>query len=104
MTASGVIRPPWSTGRGYRSTRLFPLSATYSVPSGATAIPAGAYNEVDVAFAEPGESTFAAPVRMFGWPITRSAGSPLRNRTESFQTRTRLLFVSETYSANGGEE
>src|SRR5215472_13326182 len=67
ITAFGRIRPLCATGRGYRSTRLFPLSATYNVPSDwLTAMPSGAKSPVCVGFGDPWESTFAAPVRRFG--------------------------------------
>src|SRR5207237_8009701 len=97
ITASGVIRPPWSTGRGNRRTRLFPASATYSVPSkGSSAIPLGDESDVLDGAVAPGVSTFATAVRIFGCPITRSAASPLRNRTASLHTRTRLFDASDT--------
>src|SRR5260370_3049913 len=102
ITTSGEIRPLWFTGRGYRSTRLFPESATYRVPSlGFTAIPSGDERDVLEGFGEPCESTFATPVRKLGCPTTRSAGSPLRKRTESFHTTTPLFAMPETSSANG---
>src|SRR5260370_4238490 len=105
ITTSGEIRPLWFTGRGYRSTRLFPESAPYRVPSLAfTAIPSGDERTVLEGFGDPCVSTFATPVRKLGCPTTSSAGSPLRNRTESFHTSTRLFEVSETYSANGADE
>src|SRR5579864_6112787 len=101
ITMSGVMRPPWLTGRGYRRTRLLPESATQRLPAPSNTIPCGKASEVLEGLAEPCVSTLGPPDRRSDCPITRSAGSPLRKPTASLQTNTRWLLVSETYRANG---
>src|SRR5438552_2522132 len=75
---------------GKINTRLNPASATYKLDAASTNKPWGANSTC-------AEATFGCvDERNDGWPKTRTAIAPVPAPAESFQTRTRLLLLSET--------